>query len=204
MTLQRRSWLQLKSNHDWNLLRGLRLMAGDLTLWQTVVWLWQGCSLCHRQWSWSYWLYLICYSSLFTAMARSSRREPSSRPLPMTDVKPMMIIIYAWTLLSMVTRNVGGPHSAGTFWCLPNQNWDVSPQDWDSGLRWVLANSAMPSRQPLLPGMWSRSRRLGLETYPMSRLISDKIVNVSVWSRSRGSNVSVSAIKVSCTSLLVA
>jgi len=34
-----------------------------------------------------------------------------------------------------------------------------------------------------IPGLWSRSRRLGLETY--ERLVSRKIVNASVSSRSR-------------------
>ena len=52
--------------------------------------------------------------------------------------------------------------------------------------------------------MWSRSRRLGLETYPRSRLglVSNNLANVSV-SVSRlnvSVLISVSAIRVSCTS----
>ena len=45
------------------------------------------------------------------------------------------------------------------------------------------------------PGLWSRSRCLGLETYQrlVSSLVSTKIVNVSVSSRSQNANVSVSS-----------
>jgi hypothetical protein len=68
----------------------------------------------------------------------------------------------------------GSPVTIGDCW--PSLNTRFGPT-------MLLCVAEAPSKNRA--GLQSRSRRLGLETYPTSRLVSDEFSNVSVSSRSR-------------------